>query len=61
MHNQVKSVQNSSKLGDFDVRDIREITFSLDNFFLYIMDYILSRSGQKLHKTLTDVLEWCGL
>ncbi len=36
MHNQVKSVQNSSKLGDFDVRDIREITFSLDNFF-YIL------------------------
>ncbi len=50
----VKSVQNSSKLGDFDVRDIREITFSLDNFFLINLGYILSRSGPKLHKTLTD-------
>ncbi len=51
MHNQVKSVQNSSKLGDFDVRDIREITFSLDKKFIYYGLYFV----QKWPKTTQNI------
>ncbi len=47
---------------DFDVRDNRRCTFSLEEALLWIMDlYFRKKQWFEVKHMLTDGLEWCGL